>query len=128
MGWNNLLANVGKLSEEMSLQNENERLYREAISTSLLKIQASINLSDVKIQLLITRIGDVPKGDDGSVSLREAISALQESNQDVTKDINKGRVCLGAQGSRISTAENNMKHEDALYKLPGTLQILQEAY
>eukprot|EP00978_Attheya_sp_CCMP212_P007602 scaffold17564_cov59-Attheya_sp.AAC.3 len=61
MGWNNLLGNVGKLSEEM--------------------------------------IGDVPKGDDESVSLRETISALQESNQDVTKEINKGRLCLGAQGS-----------------------------
>eukprot|EP00978_Attheya_sp_CCMP212_P011067 scaffold26997_cov42-Attheya_sp.AAC.3 len=39
----------------------------------------------------------------------EAISALQESNQDVTKEINKGRLGLGAQGSRISTAEDTMK-------------------
>eukprot|EP00978_Attheya_sp_CCMP212_P025221 scaffold80789_cov41-Attheya_sp.AAC.1 len=74
MGWNNLLGNVAKLSEEMSIQNKNERTYHEAISTSLSKIQASVNLSDVKIQLLIARIGEIPKGDDKSVSLREAIA------------------------------------------------------
>eukprot|EP00978_Attheya_sp_CCMP212_P046619 scaffold402153_cov39-Attheya_sp.AAC.1 len=60
------------------------------ISTSLSKIQASVNLSDVKIQLLIARIGEVPKGDDESVSLREAILEVQESNNEVTKEINKG--------------------------------------
>jgi hypothetical protein len=35
--------------------------YQEAISTSLSNIQASVNLLDVKIQLLLTRIGDVLK-------------------------------------------------------------------
>eukprot|EP00978_Attheya_sp_CCMP212_P027801 scaffold94026_cov53-Attheya_sp.AAC.5 len=127
MGWNNLLGNVGKLSEEMSIQNKNERIYQEAISTSLSKIQASVNLSDVKIQLLIARIGEVPKGDDKSVSLREAISEVQESNNKVTKEINKGQLGLGTQGSRISTAEDNMKTLP-LYESPGTLKVLQEAH
>eukprot|EP00978_Attheya_sp_CCMP212_P006741 scaffold15609_cov55-Attheya_sp.AAC.10 len=84
MVWGNLLENVEKLSEEFTSQNLNERQYQEAISTLLSKIQASINLSDVKIQLLIlARIGDVPKGEDDSVSLRGAILPLQESSQEV---------------------------------------------
>lgn len=122
MGWNNLLENVGHLSDEMSVQNSSERQYREAVSTSLSKIQASVNLSDVKIQLLITRIGEVPKGEDVSVSLREAISHLQESNQDVIGEINKGRIGLVDHSSRIS------KSEDSLLTLSGNYKGLSKSY
>jgi hypothetical protein len=72
----------------------------------------------------------VPKGDDVSVSLREAITQLQDSNQEVTKVINKGRVGLGNQGSRVSKAKDSIlstnykglftsykKHTKALYSL-----------
>eukprot|EP00978_Attheya_sp_CCMP212_P036333 scaffold163882_cov51-Attheya_sp.AAC.1 len=66
--------------------------------------KVNVNLSDVKIQLLVARIGEVPKGDDESVSLREVISDAQESN-------NEG------------LSKSYKKHTKALYELIKILTI-----
>eukprot|EP00978_Attheya_sp_CCMP212_P028668 scaffold99642_cov51-Attheya_sp.AAC.6 len=85
MGWNNLLANVGRLSEETSLQNSNERHYIKKLFQ-----HPTLDRKDWRCSEGRRRV---------SISEGSNLGAPQESNQDVTKEINKCRVGMGAQGS-----------------------------
>eukprot|EP00978_Attheya_sp_CCMP212_P020517 scaffold58864_cov33-Attheya_sp.AAC.1 len=92
-GWNNLVANVDMLSNEITSQQEGERELRIDLGKHFVGLQGAINGGEAKLQLLMARIGDPVKVDDSSTvweslnSFEKLIDSLERKREDVDKEL-----------------------------------------
>jgi hypothetical protein len=92
-GWNNLVANVDLLSNEITLQQDGERELRAELGQNFLGLQEAINGGEAKLQLMMARIGDPVKAEDSSTiweslnSFEKLIDSLQRRRDDIDKEL-----------------------------------------
>jgi hypothetical protein len=74
--WNQLVANFETVSRELRRNQVGSTEYKFAVNQTISKLQAALQETDTKIQLVVAMIGSASRSSDGTVSVRESLGQL----------------------------------------------------
>jgi hypothetical protein len=109
--WNQLVFNLESVAGTVNSQNEGDLKFRQVLAKTVLDIQGNVNGTEVKIQLLLARMGRDPDPlEGGSVNLWDAIRTLRVTTGEMQKDIAEALQEARLAGNNSSTLSINLSN------------------
>jgi hypothetical protein len=86
--WNQMVSNVESVAVTVNSQSASDLKFRQVLAKTVQDLQGTINGAQIKIQLVLSRLGsDKSSADGGSDSLWDAIRALRVTTADMRTDL-----------------------------------------
>jgi hypothetical protein len=86
--WNRVKRNFDLLNEEFQTQGSSDTKFRDALASTISSMQGAMHDSDLKIQLLASRLGESPLASDGgSLTCWDAIKQVQDAVDRIQNEI-----------------------------------------
>jgi hypothetical protein len=114
-GWNNLINNVTSLKEKMDVDNEGERIFRDALGSTISELQSTIDLTDGKVKIMSARVGDLPsEAVDQTSTVWEALRRVRSDLGVTSKLLIDGTEEFKARAIQVDTNKANLKKLETL--------------
>jgi hypothetical protein len=105
-GWNNLITNVLNIKERMDTHSKGDKAFREALAGTIAKLQGAIDLTDGKVKIMSTHVGDTPDTlVDQSINVWEAIESIQAELDATNTLLSSGKEEVAERGAQLEVTD-----------------------